>query len=139
MRRFILPAVALCGLALPALAAEPGTRNTTNPTFMDYPYSQTYRDCMKRDTSTLGMTMCVENERELWDQRLNKVWKNMSKTVMNPKQWLDAQRKWIAFRDSQCKAVVGPGSSGDLDESGCLMNLTIERTLQLEDANWPRA
>ncbi len=137
MRSFIFQVFALFALALPAFAALPGSRDTTNPEFMARPYSQTYRDCMARSVSTMEMVDCMENERKSWDQRLNKVWKETLSSVMSPLQWRDAQRKWLAFRDSQCLAVTGKGSGGATDSASCMMNMTIERTLQLEDANWP--
>ncbi|WP_249265859.1 lysozyme inhibitor LprI family protein [Serratia proteamaculans] len=112
-------------------------------TYMHYPYSAEYTQCMnKPDNDTPSMAACIETEFNLWDARLNKAYKQSLKlTAPEPKAWRQAQRDWLKFKDSQCNALVAaPHGSGDmLDSASCQLNMTIERTLQLESDTWPRA
>lgn len=109
-------------------------------TYMHYPYSAEYTQCMNNpDNGTPSMAACIETEFNLWDARLNKAYKESLKFKAAPKAWRQAQRDWLKFKDSQCMALVAaPHGSGDmLDSAMCELNMTIERTLQLESGNWP--
>lgn len=129
---------ALLLLTSTTVVASPGMRDTVNPAFYNYPYSATFKTCMKDSNGvTLDTAVCFDNEHQAWDKRLNKVYKNLLANERNLAAWKDAQRKWIAFRDAQCKVVQSPGSASVVDASNCMLNMTIERTLQLEDARWP--
>ncbi|TFZ49079.1 DUF1311 domain-containing protein [Serratia proteamaculans] len=112
-------------------------------TYMHYPYSAEYTQCMnKPDAGTPSMAACIETEFNLWDARLNKAYQHSLKfKATAPKAWRQAQRDWLKFKDSQCMALVAaPHGSGDmLDSASCELNMTIERTLQLESDSWPAA
>ncbi|MBV0843652.1 lysozyme inhibitor LprI family protein [Serratia liquefaciens] len=135
---------ALVFAAAPALAtaAQAATPNAEKDALMKYPYSAAYTQCMsKPDLNTPSMAACIETEFKLWDARLNKSYKEALKFKAAPKAWREAQRNWLKFKDSQCQALVAaPHGSGDaLDAASCQLNMTIERTLQLESDNWPRS
>ncbi|MGO4743283.1 lysozyme inhibitor LprI family protein [Serratia quinivorans] len=133
---------ALVFTAAPALVstAQAAPQETEQSALMKYPYSATYTQCMaKQGGSTPGASACIEAEFNLWDARLNKSYKEALKFKAAPKAWREAQRNWLKYKDSQCMALVAaPHGSGDaLDSASCDLNMTIERTLQLESDNWP--
>lgn len=129
-------------LVFAAATAQAATPNAEKDALMKYPYSAAYTQCMsKPDLNTPSMAACIETEFNLWDARLNKSYKEALKFKAAPKAWREAQRNWLKFKDSQCLALVAaPHGSGDaLDAGSCELNMTIERTLQLESDNWPRS
>ncbi|MBV6692158.1 lysozyme inhibitor LprI family protein [Serratia quinivorans] len=135
-------ATALVFAATPAFvsAAPAATQDTEQNVLMKYQYSKTYMQCMDKDGgNTPGAAACIEAEFKLWDARLNKAYKESLKSKAAPKAWRQAQRDWLKFKDSQCMALVAaPHGSGDmLDSAMCELNMTLERTLQLESNDWP--
>lgn len=131
MRHYWLFSCLLGLYALPALAGSPA-----RPA---YPYSAQYQKCVANSANEMTSLMCVSDEHEKWDARLNKAWQAALKTRQNAPAWRQAQRTWITFRDRQCNIYnFADNGSGDKTLSEiCLLNMTIERTLQLEDDNWP--
>ncbi len=99
--------------------------------------------------TTFGMMSCLLAERDVWDERLNKVYKEarafakaMDQSDMDlfpeyavrDEQVLAAQRAWIAFRDANCAmeyGVWGAGSFRQIAGADCVMRMTAERTLDL--------
>ncbi|SMP30628.1 lysozyme inhibitor LprI family protein [Shimia sagamensis] len=100
--------------------------------------------------STYGMSHCLDQERQYWDDRLNAAYKNVrtkrkaTDTEMAelgsaaPSQG-DAlkkmQRAWIAYRDATCdyeRSLWGGGTGGGPATVSCLMYLTAEQALYLE-------
>ncbi|WP_027258406.1 lysozyme inhibitor LprI family protein [Leisingera aquimarina] len=103
-------------------------------------------------STTVGMMGCLDGERSYWDQRLNRAYKSMRTKA----EALDAemeelgsavpktapalrgmQRAWIIYRDATCdfeRSQWGGGTGGGPAVLSCLMRLTGEQALYLEDA-----
>ncbi|SMO57013.1 lysozyme inhibitor LprI family protein [Paracoccus laeviglucosivorans] len=94
--------------------------------------------------STVGMTSCVNHERDDWDRLLND---NYGKLVSKAKENDAAngaqptlpmlqkmQRDWITFRDSSCKFAASQfqgGTAAGPAAEVCVMTLTGEQALRL--------
>ncbi|WP_217645967.1 lysozyme inhibitor LprI family protein [Poseidonocella pacifica] len=89
------------------------------------------------------MNQCAGAEFEAADADLNAVWR-----VVKPRMdeigagasLLDAQRKWIAFRDAACASeadVYSGGSIAPLVAASCLARLTTRRTQDLREMMLP--
>ncbi|MBJ3814421.1 DUF1311 domain-containing protein [Shimwellia pseudoproteus] len=104
-----------------------------------YPYSAAYQPCITHSSNELDMLTCISDEHQKWDARLNKIWQQTLKERQNQPAWRQAQRTWIKFRDQQCDIYnyAGNGSGDKTLGELCLLNMTIERTLQLENPRWP--
>lgn len=101
--------------------------------------------------STVGMTACTQAEAEWWDVQLNQAYQDVRERERQAdRDWTpipglaarpssadalrDAQRAWIAFRDSTCAYEElrwwgGTGASGA--GAGCRLRLTAEQVLNL--------
>ncbi|MFI7859053.1 lysozyme inhibitor LprI family protein [Pseudomonas promysalinigenes] len=95
-----------------------------------------YSQCMDNASSTVAMSRCIQAQTQLQDQRLNRVYKQLtSKLESGPqKQLRDVQRQWIAFRDSNCAFHVqaSGGTLAQLEGGMCVLNMTRERAAELE-------
>lgn len=103
-------------------------------------------------STTIGMMDCLDQEREYWDARLNAAYKAVRAKARASDAELDnwgssaprtapalkqMQRAWITYRDTTCefeRAQWGGGSGGGPAVLSCLMRLTGEQALYLEDA-----
>jgi uncharacterized protein YecT (DUF1311 family) len=101
--------------------------------------------------TTLGMSMCMAAETELWDGVLNAEYRetmDFAKAMDADEAQLfpefagraealrEAQRAWVAFRDAECRlayAQWGSGSMRHIAGSECMMRMTAERALELRD------
>ena len=99
--------------------------------------------------TTLGMSMCMADEVELWDGILNAEYREtmdfakamdageveyFPEYAKRAEALRDAQRAWIAFRDAECAlayAEWGSGSMRHIAGSECVMRMTAERALEL--------
>ena len=99
--------------------------------------------------STLGMSMCNNDEYEAWDVLLNEQYKltmaafkgmdvdegeYFSSFAVRVESLRDAQRAWIAFRDAECTleyAIWGSGSMRNIAGSACYVDMTAQRTIDL--------
>jgi uncharacterized protein YecT (DUF1311 family) len=99
--------------------------------------------------TTVGMSMCNNAETEFWDEmwnaeyRLTMAWakahdveeaKYFPEYANLAKSLRDAQRAWITFRDAECGlayAVWGSGSMRHIAGSGCILDMTAERAIEL--------
>lgn len=102
-------------------------------------------------SSTSGMAACSYAETDVWDALLNAQYKVTMATFRNVEMdntdepneraaatLRDAQRSWIKFRDTQCTAEAalwGSGSGRQVAHATCLMRMTAERFLSLEELN----
>ncbi len=114
--------------------------------------------CMEHEDggySTLGMSSCISAETLVWDRYLNAEY---GKTM----RWAKAadaddavhfpefarrtdtlraaQRAWIAYRDAECGlayALWGAGSMRTIVASGCMLDMTARRTIDLHDMREP--
>jgi len=99
--------------------------------------------------TTVGMAGCLSLELDYWDRRLNASYRDLMRRerrddaemagtgAPSRAQALRAmQRAWIPFRDASCayaRAQWGGGTGGGPAELGCLLQMTAEQTLALED------
>ncbi|TDW68189.1 uncharacterized protein YecT (DUF1311 family) [Novosphingobium sp. PhB55] len=99
--------------------------------------------CANAMTQT-DMNVCSYRDFQSADRLMNEAWgKAVAKAKAADKQGpvgnfnrlLDAQRKWLAWRDAQCLSENGPreesGTIWPLQQNGCLKELTEARTKQL--------
>jgi len=98
--------------------------------------SPAYSQCMDNASSTLAMSSCIQAETQLQDQRLNRVYKQLTaKLESAPQKSLrDVQRQWIAYRDANCKFHVqaSGGTMAQLEGGLCKLDMTRERAAELE-------
>lgn len=108
--------------------------------------------CPNADT-TLQIVECVNAAYKVADQRMTNEWKRayarmkaMDAYNANPQPGpsyaqalLDSQRKWIAFRDSECRIEgyrMRGGSGQGYTTTICLIRLTDDRTRILHDLDF---
>jgi uncharacterized protein YecT (DUF1311 family) len=98
-------------------------------------------DCARAVTQT-DMNICAYRDYEAADRALNAAWsKAAAKARASGRnqfaRLLDAQRKWLAYRDAQCLAENGPreesGTIWPLQQNTCMQRLTEARTAQLRE------
>lgn len=87
------------------------------------------------------------------DSDLNTLYQRLLKTLSQPRneqldypalktKFVEAQRQWVRFRDSECAAwyVINQAGTGrNADQMTCLLHRTQQRTAQLQEwqANLP--
>ena len=105
-------------------------------------------DC-GHEASTPEINFCFEQELEREDAALNRAYQAAMKetqhndfmSAADRKNWAnalrDAQRKWIAFRDADCRDLTGYEWFGGTGASGaaliCLIDKTKARTKELTE------
>jgi len=105
-------------------------------------------DC-SRATSTVELNACEDRELAAADKRLNEAYRAAllridqaaSHDANLKREWRqafqDAQRKWIAFRDADCKGPIAyewyGGSGATLAVLGCLRGKTEARAKELRE------
>lgn len=92
--------------------------------------------------STAGMVMCTSREINWWDELLNTNYIAL-KDAMGAEEFdklRDAQRAWLAFRDTQCEFDYfywREGTIRSLFGVSCQLDMTAERALALgEILDW---
>ena len=95
--------------------------------------------CYKRDVSQQAMNRCAGEAYQRADAALNATYSNVLR-VHDDREGRrllrDAQRAWIKYRDGHCtlEALDSRGGSiWPLINSGCLAELTRQRTKELAD------
>jgi len=97
-------------------------------------------------SSTVGMGACLDYEYGYWDDRLNASYQALrAREKASDAEWSghvkkadalrDMQRAWIGFRDATCdyeRAQWGGGTGGGPATAACLLRMTGEQTLYLE-------
>jgi uncharacterized protein YecT (DUF1311 family) len=99
---------------------------------MDRWYGGEYEDC---DGSTVEIIECVNGLRDQWDDRLNDAYRSVSGAIETDRKnaLRDVQRKWIAYRDTNCAYYAGgEGSIARIEAAVCLYALTKDRAQELE-------
>lgn len=87
--------------------------------------------------SQLEMNQCAEADFQQADAALNAAWgpaKSFMDGLGQGDTLLDAQRKWLAFRDAACTAELAPYAGGSIQPLvwfSCLARLTRSRTQDL--------
>jgi len=94
--------------------------------------------CLKENESQQGMNQCAGDAYERADKALNAEWvkvvANYKGEAPAEKLMLDSQRAWLKYRDAHCELAAYEnlgGSIWPLINSGCLAELTRERTREL--------
>lgn len=149
--------------ALPALAQQMIYSDEHSESCLQAGQSQQEREacigvsanaCME-DTeggfSTAGMVSCLSLELDYWDRRLNAAYRDLMRRekaddaefgagqngVPSKAKALRAmQRAWIPYRDASCayaRAQWGGGTGGGPAELSCLLQMTGEQALRLEN------
>ena len=111
------------------------------------------RPCMSQEggETTIGMSMCLNDEAQAWDQLLNEEYREtmaymkvmdddereyFPEYAKRQEALRDAQRAWIAFRDAECAlayAEWGSGSHRHIAGTACMADMTADRTIGLRD------
>jgi uncharacterized protein YecT (DUF1311 family) len=95
-------------------------------------------DC-KNALSTPEINECASIEQKKVEDKLNKVYQRIVKSVDNAeakKSLVEAQRAWVKFRDADCKAVYQKWIEGTIRGvmfTGCMQNRAETRIKELED------
>jgi uncharacterized protein YecT (DUF1311 family) len=98
--------------------------------------------------TTVGMMICAMVETAAWDDLLNAEYQktraraaamdgfeSQPEYAVRADRLLDAQRAWITFRDAECALAYsefGAGTMRVLASSGCRLEMTADRTIQLK-------
>lgn len=99
-------------------------------------------DCTKAYTQ-FDMNVCADRDYQAADAELNAAWTEAEATadaVGAGPALLDAQRKWIAYRDAACEAEAAQydgGSIQPLIRLTCLTRLTEQRSTDLREFSRP--
>lgn len=101
-------------------------------------------------STTVGMVSCMGQELDQWDAMLNASYAALIAqseksdrelaelgSAADPSEPVlrDAQRKWLAWRDAECRFAAlqfQGGTGGGPAANGCAMRLTAERALALD-------
>jgi uncharacterized protein YecT (DUF1311 family) len=86
--------------------------------------------------------MCLSKIYQKSDSELNAVYRSVLKgfgDYSNPNRHVEdlrkAERRWIAYRDAQCKAryhLFEGATGGPIEELRCLIEMTDKRTAELK-------
>lgn len=130
MKTFAMLAALAALTATPAMAAD--------KTAVETRYTPAFQTCLDSPdgSSTMGMVQCIDGELKIQDAALNTAYRSLV-ADMTPDQksgLQKAQRAWIAFRDADCAARYSPdwGSISTITANMCVLQRTVERTLELE-------
>ena len=126
--RYVLIFFACLSLALPAAIASERQHQ------IDIWLQKT----VEEDTSTAGMRNATIRARELWDQEMNRAYKNLMARLNADQQSIlkESQRNWIKFRDSEFRAISSivasmDGTMWQLIATNNGMEIVRQRALQL--------
>ncbi|MDF7659599.1 lysozyme inhibitor LprI family protein [Erwiniaceae bacterium L1_54_6] len=96
-------------------------------------YSSAFHECMsKSEGVTVEMRDCYEDEVSKQDARLNSNYKKYISDLplKVKKEFVDAQRQWIKFRDANCGAFISEQAGGTLAllvGDSCYLKMTANR------------
>jgi uncharacterized protein YecT (DUF1311 family) len=95
--------------------------------------------CLTRgeDDSTSGMIACHDNEADVWDERLDRDYQALLKTMKRPDadRVRDIEQAWIAFRGKKCgyHRPEDDGEVGTILNAHCYLEETARQALFLHD------
>lgn len=96
--------------------------------------SRLYSQCVNAaGGSDINMQDCTNEERNRWDQRLNKAYSAILNRNRDKIGMRNQERSWIKERDAKC--INNDPQRGTLDalnEENCMLIETVDRTLILE-------
>jgi uncharacterized protein YecT (DUF1311 family) len=93
--------------------------------------------CLEKgeDTSTYGMIACHGDEADVWDERLNRDYQALMKTMKSPgkERVRDLERAWMDFRDKKCayRQMEDEGTVGMIQNIACYKEETARQALFL--------
>ena len=125
------------GLAL-SLVLAGAVQAAVAPSEIEARYTPEYRACLDspEGSSTAGMIDCIAAELKVQDASLNAAYKAaLARLEADQKPQLqEAQRAWVAFRDADCRSLYHPdwGTLSRVSANSCVLDRTIERTIELE-------
>ncbi|ADP10127.1 hypothetical protein EJP617_04460 [Erwinia sp. Ejp617] len=96
-------------------------------------YSDSYNQCMdKADGVTVSMRHCYVDEIIVQDKRLNDNYRKFISTMSADvkKNFIDAQRQGVKFRDADCHAFASLEAGGTLSAviaDSCYLKMTAQR------------
>jgi uncharacterized protein YecT (DUF1311 family) len=96
-------------------------------------------DCKSQDLNMMEMTQCADQRLKSTDAELNTVYAALMKKIEAPdqKRLRDAERAWIAFRDSECLFRIGGEDQGGtlwpMLELQCKADMTEARVKDLRE------
>lgn len=96
-------------------------------------YSDSYNQCMdKAGGVTVSMRNCLADEIIVQDKRLNDNYRKFISTMSSDvkKNFIDAQRQWVKFRDLDCNAFASQEAGGTLSAviaDSCYLKMTAQR------------
>ncbi|PHV13377.1 lysozyme inhibitor LprI family protein [Chitinimonas sp. BJB300] len=104
-------------------------------------------ECSEESVKPFCIHERTQNEYDRADKTLNAAYKKVLKAISKPKEdgldypllktkFIEAQRQWLRFRDSECNAwyvVNEAGADRNFDETACLVKRMQDRTRQLEE------
>lgn len=102
-------------------------------------YSSNFEKCMESaDGITLQIRTCYADEFQRQDSRLNKNYSDYISVLPYEikRNFIDAQRKWIRYRDANCSAFESEEQGGTLAlivSDDCLLKMTIDRADEFEN------
>jgi uncharacterized protein YecT (DUF1311 family) len=129
------PAAAEAPAASSASVATDGARGQADGA---QTHSAAYETCMATGDAAKGVTAamadCVIAELRIEDARLNAVYKRVIAGLDEAAEenLRQTQRAWIAERDRRCRAEAAGGTIDRINIPACVLDVTIERTKQLE-------
>lgn len=96
--------------------------------------------CFEKAQTQAALNQCASDAYKRADGDLNRLYKQMTARLSADdavrQRLVDAQRKWLKFRDAECAfqtiRTVG-GSIQPMNVNGCLTDLTRERVMQLQN------
>lgn len=100
---------------------------------MDKSYSAQFNNCMNSaEGITVAMRECYSSEIENQDRRLNDNYKNYLATLNADvkKNFVNAQRLWVKFRDENCEAFASQEAGGTISSvinDSCYLKMTASR------------
>jgi uncharacterized protein YecT (DUF1311 family) len=96
--------------------------------------------CMDKAQTQAQMSACAAADLKQADARLNQLYKQMQARLKadapTGKLLVDAQKKWLAFRDAECSLRTvrsAGGSMQPMNASSCVAELTAARAKDFED------
>lgn len=96
--------------------------------------------CFERAQTQAQLNECAAAALKAADDELNKVYRSMQDRLKNDPATktllIDAQRKWLSFRDSECSFTAvrsAGGSMHAMEVNGCLTDLARTRVIALQN------
>jgi len=96
--------------------------------------------CYDKAQTQAQLTECSAKDLKQADDRLNRLYKEMQARLKGDEETLkllvDAQRKWLVFRDAECTLQTvrtAGGSINAMNFNGCLAGLTQARARDLQN------